>query len=92
VKIRGIDADGLAELFTRGFVLTGLEQGVGEILADVGASGREIGGLAEGGDGRVVVVRSQRIEGMSERVICRIFGRIRGRTRRLRSGHDGKQT
>jgi hypothetical protein len=59
MKIGRGESHGLAELLAGGFAVAGLQQSVGEVLADIGAAGRQGRGLPEERDGVVVVVGAQ---------------------------------
>jgi hypothetical protein len=65
MEIGGFELHGLAELFAGGFVFAGFQERVGKVLADVGAVRRESDGFFKGGNGGVVVVQAQGIEGVS---------------------------
>ena len=62
MQIRRFELHGLAELLAGGLAVAGLQQGVGEVFADVGTVWRECCGFLEEGDGGVVIVNAQGIE------------------------------
>ena len=73
MKIRRFESEGFAELVARGFTVAGFEQRVGQVLMDVGPIRGKSRGLFEEGNGRVVIVRSQGIEGLCEGFVRGIF-------------------
>jgi hypothetical protein len=64
---------GFAELFARGLAVAGLEQGVGEVFANIGAVRRERGRLFEKRDGGIVIVKPQGTEGFRKRFVGGVF-------------------
>ena len=63
MEVGRLKAEGFAELLARGLAVAGFQEGVAEVLADVGARGSEGCGFFELEDGGIVVVKTQRIEG-----------------------------
>jgi hypothetical protein len=64
---------GFAELLARSLAVARLQQGVGEVLADIGAVRRERGGLFEKRDGGVVIVNPQGIECFRKGIVGGVF-------------------
>jgi hypothetical protein len=73
MKVRGFEPHRIAELFARSFAVAGLQEGVGEVLADIGAVRGEGCGLLEKRDGGVVVVNPQGIEGFRKGFVGGVF-------------------
>jgi hypothetical protein len=69
MEVGRLQTHGLAELLPGGLAVTGLQQGVGEILVDIGAIRRESRGFFEERDGCIVVASPQGIEGVRERFV-----------------------
>jgi len=69
VGVGGIEPHGFGELRARGLGVAGLQQGVRQILPDVGAPRGEGGGLVEERDRGVVVARAQSVVGFRQRLI-----------------------
>lgn len=79
MRVCRFEFEGLAELIARGFAVAGLEQRVGQVLVNIGAIWRKFRCLLEEGNGGVVIARSQRIEGLCEGFVRRIFRFLRQR-------------
>jgi hypothetical protein len=73
MKIRGLETHGFAELLTRSFTVACFQEGVGEVLADVGPLGRKCRRFFEEGDRSVIVAGAQGVESLCERFIRGIF-------------------
>jgi hypothetical protein len=76
MEVRWFETNGFAELLAGGFTVTGLQQSVGEVLVDIGATGRERRSFAEERDGCVIVVGAQGIEGFGKRFVRRVFSGV----------------
>jgi hypothetical protein len=59
MQIRRFELHGLAELLAGGLAVAGLQQGVGEVLTNIRAAGRERRGILEERDRGIVIVNPQ---------------------------------
>jgi hypothetical protein len=73
MKVGGFQTHGFAELFPRVFRVAGLQEGIRQILANIGARRRKGFRLLKLSDRAIVVVNSQSVEGFGERFISRVF-------------------
>jgi hypothetical protein len=87
VKVGGFEPHRFAELLAGGFGVSGFQEGVGEVLPDIGAAGRERGRFFKERDRIVVLLRTQGGESLCKCVIRRVFFRS-GRFLSPRDGGD----
>jgi hypothetical protein len=73
VKVGWFELHSFAELLARSFAVAGLQEGIGEVLADIAAVRRERRGLFEKRDGGVVIVKPQGVEGFRKRFVGGVF-------------------
>jgi len=83
MSIGGFQPQSFAELFPGGFAVAGFEQGIGEILVNIGAQRRERRSVAKALDGAVVIPCAKGVESFCQRSVGGVFNGVLSGTGRL---------